>query len=38
MASFVFCELLNFVNVVGQWYLMNSFLSGGFQLYGNSFV
>jgi len=32
--KFVFCEVLNFINVVGQMYLMNSFLGGQFTTYG----
>lgn len=31
---FVFCEILNFVNVIGQVYLMNIFLGGEFLTYG----
>lgn len=32
---FVFCELLNFVNVVGQIFLMDRFLGGEFTTYGS---
>lgn len=31
---FIFCEILNFVNVVGQIYLMDTFLGGEFTSYG----
>ena len=32
---FFFCELLNFVNVVGQIYFMDFFLGGEFTTYGS---
>jgi len=32
--KFVFCEVLNFINIVGQMYLMDSFLGGQFTTYG----
>lgn len=31
---FLFCEALNFINVVGQIYMMNTFLGGEFTTYG----
>lgn len=34
MAQFVFCELLNFINVIGQMFLMDYFLDGEFSTYG----
>lgn len=36
--SFFFCELLNFVNVLGQIYLMDVFLGGEFTTYGSTLV
>lgn len=33
-SMFVFCEILNFVNVVGQIFLMDTFLGGEFTTYG----
>jgi len=36
--SFFFCELLNFVNVVFQIYLMNVFLGGEFTSYGPELI
>lgn len=33
-SMFAFCEFLNFVNVVGQIYLMDTFLGGEFTTYG----
>jgi Innexin len=35
---FFFCELLNFVNVVGQIYFMDLFLGGEFTTYGRDVV
>lgn len=35
---FFFCEWMNLANVLGQWFLINIFLNGGFALYGNRFV
>merc|ERR1711971_841489 len=32
--KFVFCEVLNFLDIVGQMYLMDSFLGGQFTTYG----
>ena len=32
--KFIFCEFLNLVNIIGQMYLMNSFLGGQFTTYG----
>jgi len=34
VAKYVFCEMLNFVNVIGQLYFMNFFLGGQFFDYG----
>jgi hypothetical protein len=36
--KFVFCEVLNLVNIIGQMYLMNSFLGGEFITYGAEVV
>uniref|UniRef100_T1J195 Innexin n=1 Tax=Strigamia maritima TaxID=126957 RepID=T1J195_STRMM len=36
--SFAFCELLNFINVVGQIYFVNVFLGGEFTTYGPDVV
>lgn len=35
---FFFCEVLNFVNVIGQMYLMNKFLGGMFSTYGTDVI
>ena len=35
---FFFCELLNFVNVVGQIYFMDFFLGGEFTTYGSDVI
>ncbi|XP_076343592.1 innexin inx2-like [Tachypleus tridentatus] len=35
VTAYFFCEALNFVNVVGQMYLMDSFLGGHFSKYGS---
>jgi len=35
-AMFVFCEMLNFANVIGQMFLMDRFLAGEFTTYGLS--
>lgn len=35
---FAFCELLNFLNVIGQMYLMNVFLNGDFLNYGINMI
>jgi hypothetical protein len=35
---FFFCELLNFINVVGQIYLMDVFLGGEFTTYGSDVI
>ena len=35
---FFFCELLNFVNVVGQIYFMDFFLGGEFTTYGSEVI
>ena len=35
---FFLCELLNFINVVGQIYLMDVFLDGEFTTYGSDVV
>lgn len=34
-SMFVFCEILNFVNVLGQIYLIDTFLGGEFTTYGS---
>lgn len=34
MYQFVFCEILNLINVIGQMYLMDYFLGGEFSTYG----
>ncbi|GAB6020612.1 hypothetical protein CHUAL_003287 [Chamberlinius hualienensis] len=35
---FIFCEILNFINVVGQIYFMNMFLGGQFTSYGTDVI
>ena len=35
---FFFCELLNFINVVGQIYFMDFFLGGEFTTYGSDVI
>ena len=37
-ARYVFCDLLNFVNVIGQMYFVNFFLGGVFMTYGTDVI
>lgn len=38
VAVFIFCEILNFINVIGQIYFMNMFLGGQFTSYGTDVI
>ena len=37
-SRYVFCDLLNFVNVIGQMYFVNFFLGGVFMTYGTDVI